>query len=86
MAEIAAMRGLTDGTIASHLGNAILAGRGEDLQPAMFLSADMLRELAEVFAAAGQVENLGPIKELAGDRFGYRDLHLFRAFRKAGKV
>ena len=86
LAEIAAMRGLTDGTIASHLGNAILAGRGEDLQPAMFLSADMLRELAEVFAAAGQVENLGPIKELAGDRFGYRDLHLFRAFRKAGKV
>jgi hypothetical protein len=86
LTELAAQRNLVESTVASHLANAIVSGRADDLKPERFLHPDMINELAEVFDAAGQVDNLGPIKELSGDRFAYRDLHLFRAFRKVGKV
>lgn len=83
---LAAKRNLAESTVASHLGNAIMSGRADDLEPGQFLHPIQIKELAEIFEAAGQAENLGPIKELAGERFVYRDLHFFRAFRKAGKV
>jgi hypothetical protein len=63
-----------------------MSGRADDLEPAQFLQPEQLPPLAEIFEAAGQLENLGPIKELAGDRFTYRDLHFFRAFRQVGKL
>ena len=84
--ELAAQRNLAESTIASHLSNAIISGRADDLEPGQFLPSDMIKELAEIFEAAGQTDSLGLIKELAGDRFEYRDLHFFRAFRKVGKV
>ena len=86
LVELAEKRNLAESTIASHLSNAIMSGRADDLTPAQFLHPDMISQLAEVFEAAGQTDSLGPIKELSGDRFEYRDLHLFRAFRKVGKV
>ena len=84
--NLARQRNLAESTIASHLANAIMSGRADDLEPEQFLHPEQLPELAEIFEAAGQVDNLGPIKELAGERFAYRDLHFFRAFRKVGKV
>ena len=86
LVELAEKRNLAESTIASHLSNAIISGRADDLTPAQFLHPDMINELAQIFEAAGQIETLGPVKELCGDRFAYRDLHLFRAFRKVGKV
>ena len=86
LAALAQQRNLAESTIASHLGNAIMAGRADDLKPEQFLQPAQLEELSAIFESAGQFENLGPIKELAGDRFAYRDLHFFRAFRKVGKV
>ena len=86
LAVLAAQRNLVESTIASHLSNAIIAGRADDLTPEQFLHPDMIPELAAVFEAAGQTDSLAPIKELSGDKFAYRDLHLFRAFRKVGKV
>ena len=83
---LASQRNLAESTIASHLANAIMSGRADELEPSQFLHPEQMAELAEIFEAAGQIENLGPIKELAGERFGYRDLHFFRAFRKTGKV
>ncbi len=86
LAVLAAQRNLAESTIASHLSNAIIAGRADDLVPEQFLDPDKIAGLSEVFEAAGQTDSLGPIKELSGDRFDYRDLHFFRAFRKTGKV
>ncbi len=84
--ELARQRNLAESTIASHLANAIMSGRADDLEPGQFMDPGDLPELAAVFEAAGQLDSLGPVKELAGDRFAYRDLHFFRAFRKVGKV
>jgi ATP-dependent DNA helicase RecQ len=86
LGELARQRNLAESTIASHLANAIISGRADDLEPGQFLDPGNLPGLAEVFEAAGQLDSLGPVKELAGDRFAYRDLHFFRAFRKVGKV
>jgi len=86
LSALASQRNLAESTISSHLANAIMSGRADDLEPAQFLQPEQLPPLAEIFEAAGQLENLGPIKELAGDRFTYRDLHFFRAFRQVGKL
>jgi ATP-dependent DNA helicase RecQ len=86
LSALDSQRNLAESTISSHLANAIMSGRADDLEPAQFLQPEQLPPLAEIFEAAGQLENLGPIKELAGDRFTYRDLHFFRAFRQVGKL
>lgn len=86
LGQLASQRNLAESTVASHLANAIMSGRADDLEPGQLLDPGLLPELAEVFEAAGQTDSLGPVKELAGDRFAYRDLHFFRAFRKVGKV
>jgi ATP-dependent DNA helicase RecQ len=86
LTELARQRNLAESTIASHLANAISSGRADDLKPEQFLDLNRIRELNDIFEAAGQLDSLGPVKELAGDRFAYRDLHFFRAFRTAGKL
>jgi hypothetical protein len=83
---LASARNPAESTIASHPANAIMSGRADDLEPGQFLKPEQLPELGALFEAAGQTGQLGPIKELAGERSAYRDLHFFRAFRKAGKV
>lgn len=83
---LANIRKLNTGTIANHLAKAISLGIAGDLQPADFLDPQSLSALDEIFTAAGQMDALGPIKELAGERFGYYHLHFFRAFRLAGKI
>ncbi|MDB6071157.1 MAG: recQ, partial [Verrucomicrobiales bacterium] len=65
LAALAAKRNLAESTIVSHLANAIAAGRADELNPEDFLPKEKISELAEIFEAAGQVESLGPIKELA---------------------
>lgn len=86
LAALAAARNLAESTVTSHLCNAIAAGRADDIAPESLLLAGLLPGLAELFAAAESVDSLGALKEMAGDRFAYRDLQIFRAFRQAGKV
>jgi ATP-dependent DNA helicase RecQ len=86
LASLASQRNLAESTIASHIANAIMSGRADDLVPAQFLQPAQITALGDIFEAAGQIENLGPIKELAGEQFSYRDLHFFRAFRNVGKL
>lgn len=86
ISKVAEQRGLAESTITRHLCDAIEAGKAEDLQVAQFLSAEEIAGLGEVFAAAGQMEKLGPVKELAGEKYSWSQLHFFRAFRLAGKI
>ena len=82
--EIAQLRKLTPGTIAQHVAKGIEAGAPADT--ARFFQPEQLKELAEIFGSASTDEALGPIKELAGDRYEYVQLHLYRALRRAGRT
>ena len=83
---VAEVRGLAESTICRHLADAIIAGQAADLAVADFLAPAEIAELHEVFQFAGQLEKLGPIKEMVGERFTWNQLHFFRAFRLAGRV
>ena len=80
----AEIRKLAESTIANHLSEAIIAGHADDLKPLHFLTETDINELGEVFAQAGQLDRLGPIKEMVGEKFTYPQLHFFRAFHLRG--
>ena len=83
---MAELRGLSESTIVRHLADAIIARRADDLAVLDFIAPAEAAELNELFNFAGQLDKLGPIKEMAGDKFSWNQLHLFRAFRLVGKV
>ena len=83
---VAEARGLSESTIVRHLADAIMARLADDLAVTDFIAPAEAAELNELFAFAGQWDKLGPIKEMAGDKFSWNQLHLFRAFRMIGKV
>ncbi len=73
---IAAQRGVTTSTIATHIGHLIAHGEIEDVSPWV----DPVT-LAKVRGAAGggPVGALGPIKEALGEGITYEQLHIARA-------
>jgi ATP-dependent DNA helicase RecQ len=83
LAEIAARRGLSPGTIAQHLGELVARGEIEDISPWV----DDLT-LARIRKAAGG-EALGaltPLKEALGEAVTYEQLQLARAwFNREGR-
>ena len=83
---VAEIRGLSESTIVRHLADAIIARRADDLAVSDFIAPAEAAELNELFNFAGQLDKLGPIKEMAGDKFSWNQLHLFRAFRMIGKI
>ncbi len=83
---VAEIRKLAESTVATHLAEAILAGHADDLTPRDFLTESEINELREVFAHAENIDRLGSIKEMVGEKFTYPQLHFFRAFHVRGVV
>ena len=77
--EIALHRGLTSGTVLTHLATAIEAGEMVELDK--LLTGEEQREIAAAFASYGW-SNLIGVREALGDRFEYGVLRLFRAARQ----
>lgn len=75
--EIAKRRGLSAGTIESHLAQAVEAG--ESLDPRKFFSADEEAEMRSALDGYHEVA-LKPVFEHLGGRYSYGLLRLFRAF------
>lgn len=76
--EIANRRGLTEGTIISHLEK--LARRGEELNlDHLKLPAERLAQIKAAFIKSDGV-SLSPVREILGDSFSYDELRLARLF------
>jgi len=76
VSEIARLRGVKDGTIYSHLEEALLAGEPIDVNS--LVSADAQREIAAAFKKHG-VGNLGGAVETLGGKYGYGQCRVVRA-------
>jgi ATP-dependent DNA helicase RecQ len=76
--EIAALRGLTPGTIYQHVVAAIESGR--DLPRERFFSAEQEKEMEGAFHRFTPNNLTGVFESLAG-RYSYGQLRIFRAFR-----
>jgi ATP-dependent DNA helicase RecQ len=74
--EIARMRGVKDGTIYSHLEEAMLAGEVIDVNT--LISAEAQRDIAAAFAKHGSV-SLGSVVESLGGKYGYGECRVVRA-------
>ncbi len=79
LAEIARQRGLTTGTICSHLATAAEAGETIDLDP--LLSAGEQVEIANAFTRFGW-GNLAGVREHLGGRLDHGILRIFRSVRQ----
>ncbi|MFN0066353.1 MAG: DNA helicase RecQ [Limisphaerales bacterium] len=79
-ADIARQRGLTEGTVATHLANAVEAGEALDLGR-LFTPAEVA-ELRAAFDRAGW-NTLSGAHGVLGGRHDYAKLRLFRALRQA---
>ena len=76
VSEIARVRGVKDGTIYSHLEEAMLAGEAIDVN--VLVSADAQREIAAAFKKHG-FGNLGGVVESLGGKYGYGECRIVRA-------
>ncbi|MDB6031854.1 MAG: recQ 1 [Verrucomicrobiales bacterium] len=76
--QIAKARGLSTGTIYTHLAQAFATGKEKDLDA--FLTLEQQKEIAEAFEKAG-LPHLGPVHELLKGKFEYGILKVFRAAR-----
>ena len=79
IAEIAASRGLTQGTVMAHLERILKAGKTVDLTP--LLPARERREHIETALKASDSDRLAPVKELLGDDYTYDEIRLVRLAR-----
>jgi len=76
ISQIAKLRGLKDGTICSHLEEAILAG--EDLDVDSLVGPAAQKEIAAAFQKRG-FGNLGGVVESLGGKYDYGQCRLVRA-------
>ena len=76
VSEIAKIRGFTDGTIYTHLEEALLAGEAIDVNA--LVSADAQREIAAAFKKRG-FGNLGGVVESLGGKHSYGECRIVRA-------
>ena len=74
--EISRVRGLKDGTIYSHLEEAMLAGEPIDIN--QLISSSAQKDIAAAFAKRG-FGNLGGVVELLAGRYTYSECRLVRA-------
>ena len=81
VAEIARIRGLKAGTIASHIEEAILAGEKVDMT--ILISDTARREITAAFTAHGFV-SLGRVVEALQGKYDYGQCRLVRAAIQAG--
>jgi len=76
VSEIAGIRGLTAGTIYSHLEEAMLASEAVDVKS--LIPAEAQRDIAAAFAKNG-FGSLGVVVESFGGKYGYGECRLVRA-------
>jgi ATP-dependent DNA helicase RecQ len=76
VSEIARIRGVKDGTIFTHLEEAMLAGEAIDVST--LVSADAQREIAAAFKKRG-AGSLGLVVESLGGKYSYGECRLVRA-------
>jgi uncharacterized protein YpbB len=70
-AEIAAARGLTEGTVFKHLATLIGAGR---LELSAVVSEEVAAQVQAVIAQVGDLSRLAPLKERLPDEISYGEL------------
>jgi ATP-dependent DNA helicase RecQ len=75
-AEIAQERGLTVGTVISHLITQV--EQGEDLDISSLVPSDRYQVIANAILQVGD-EKLKPIKDLVGEEYSYDDIRIVRA-------
>ncbi len=76
VSEIARVRGVKDGTIYSHLEEAMLAGEAIDVKS--LLTAEAQRDIAAAFARHG-FGSLGGVVASLGGKYGYGECRIVRA-------
>jgi len=79
--EIARVRGVKDGTIYSHLEEAMLAGEAIDVKS--LLTAEAQRDIAAAFARHG-FNGLGGVVAALGGKYGYGQCRIVRAAMQRG--
>ena len=76
IADIAKERGLSQGTVLTHVERIVKAGESVDLSP--FLpSSERVERINAALRTAGE-ERLAPVKELLGDDYSYDEIRLVR--------
>ena len=80
VSEIARLRGVKDGTIYSHLEEAMLAGEAIDVKS--LLTAEAQRDIAAAFARHG-FGSLGSVVASLGGRYDYGQCRIVRAAMQA---
>jgi len=80
--DMAKTRGLTEGTIVSHLEKLIKRGEKIDLEY-LKPSTDRFTQIKDAFAKSGEL-GLSPVREILGDSFSYDELRLARLFLMNG--
>ena len=78
LGEIAKKRGLTVGTILSHLEK--LLGNGEKIEISHLCPPSPRLEIIRQAFKKSQSQNLGPVKTMLGEAFSYDELRLARIF------
>ena len=84
VAEIAASRKLSQGTVMAHIERIINAGEAVDLTP--LLPARERRERIEAALHAAGHDRLAPAKELLGDDYSYDEIRLVRLANGGAKT
>ncbi|MDE3068372.1 MAG: helix-turn-helix domain-containing protein, partial [Verrucomicrobiota bacterium] len=80
ISEISSIRGLTAGTVYSHLEKAMLAGEAIDVNS--LVSPEAQREIAAAFKRHG-FGSLGVVAESLGGKYGYGECRVVRAALQA---
>ena len=80
--EIATERGLTQGTIATHLGELIELGENIDIKP--LIPEGHYQNIVDAIEQVGD-EALRPIKDLLGDDYSFDEIRLVRAVWRKGR-
>ena len=84
IAEIAASRGLTHGTVMAHVERIVKAGKTVDLTP--LLPARDRTERIETALTSSDSDRLAPVKDLLGDDYSYYEIRLVRLALQEAKV
>ena len=84
IAEIAASRGLTHGTVMAHVERIVKAGKTVDLTP--LLPARERTERIETALQVTDSDRLAPVKDLLGDDYSYDEIRLVRLALQEAKV
>ena len=84
IAEISAERGLSQGTVLSHVERIVNAGEVVDLSR-LLPSPDRTGKITAALQAAGN-ERLAPVRELLGDDYSYDEIRLVRLANGGAKT